>query len=284
MANDNKVHFGLKRAMIWPLTETTNPQTGVITTTYGAGIPWPGSVSLDLSNNASQEDFYADDGVYYVTSSASNYEGDFESASVPRAFKKAIYGDIEDTNGALIETKNAVTKYFAFGYETSGDIGGQRTIFYKCSATRPSASGATLEDGTEVQTETVTIKAIARADSVEIGGEERNLIQATLVKGQTGYDTFFAAPYVPAGVVVTPSVTLPGSAEVTEGKEIQLAVQTVPAGAEVTWTSSAEGKATVDEYGVVSGVEAGSANITASITVDNVTYSDTCAVTVNAAE
>lgn len=284
MANDNKVHFGLKRAMIWPLTETTNPQTGVITTTYGAGIPWPGSVSLDLSNNASQEDFYADDGVYYVTSSASNYEGDFESASVPRAFKKAIYGDVEDTNGALIEVKNAVTKYFAFGYETSGDIGGQRTIFYKCSATRPSAGGATLEDGTEVQTETVTIKAIARADSVEIGGEERNLIQATLVKGQTGYDTFFAAPYVPAGVVVTPSVTLPGSAEVTEGEEIQLTVQTVPAGAEVTWTSSAEGKATVDEYGVISGVEAGSANITASITVDNVTYSDTCAVTVNAAE
>lgn len=284
MANDNKVHFGLKRAMIWPLTETTNPQTGVITTTYGAGIPWPGSVSLDLSNNASQEDFYADDGVYYVTSSASNYEGDFESASVPRAFKKAIYGDVEDTNGALIEVKNAVTKYFAFGYETSGDIGGQRTIFYKCSATRPSAGGATLEDGTEVQTETVTIKAIARADSVEIGGEERNLIQATLVKGQTGYDTFFAAPYVPAGVVVTPSVTLPGSAEVTEGEELQLTVQTVPAGAEVTWTSSAEGKATVNEYGVVSGVEAGSANITASITVDNVTYSDTCAVTVNAAE
>lgn len=284
MANDNKVHFGLKRAMIWPLTETTNPQTGVITTTYGAGIPWPGSVSLDLSNNASQEDFYADDGVYYVTSSASNYEGDFESASVPRAFKKAIYGDVEDTNGALIEVKNAVTKYFAFGYETSGDIGGQRTIFYKCSATRPSAGGATLEDGTEVQTETVTIKAIARADSVEIGGEERNLIQATLVKGQTGYDTFFAAPYVPAGVVVTPAVTLPGSAEVTEGEEIQLTVQTVPAGAEVTWTSSAEGKATVDEYGVVSGVEAGSANITASIEVDNVTYSDTCAVTVNAAE
>lgn len=284
MANDNKVHFGLKRAMIWPLIETTNPQTGGITTTYGAGIPWPGSVSLDLSNNASQEDFYADDGVYYVTSSASNYEGDFESASVPRAFKRAIYGDVEDTNGALIEVKNAVTKYFAFGYETSGDIGGQRTIFYKCSATRPSAGGATLEDGTEVQTETVTIKAIARADSVEIGGEERNLIQATLVKGQTGYDTFFEAPYVPAGVVVTPSVTLPGSAEVTEGEEIQLTVQTVPAGAEVTWTSSAEGKATVDEYGVVSGVEAGSANITASITVDNVTYSDTCAVTVNAAE
>lgn len=283
-ANENKVHFGLKKVTIWPLIEVTNPQTGVVTTSYGAPISWPGAVSLDLSNNASQEDFYADDGVYYVTSSASSYEGDYESANVPRAFKKAIYGDIEDSNGALIEVKNSITKYFAMAYETSGDIGGQRTIFYKCSASRPSAGSATLEDGTEVQTQSVTIKAIARADSVNIGGEDRNMIQATLQKGQPGYDTFFEAPYTPANVVVTPSVTLQGSAEVTEGEEIQLVAQTVPAGAEVTWESSAEGKATVDEYGVVSGVEAGSANITASIEVDNVTYSDTCAVTVNAAE
>lgn len=283
-ANENKVHFGLKRVTIWPLTEVTNPQTGVVTTSYGAPISWPGAVSLDLSNNASQEDFYADDGVYYVTSSASSYEGDYESANVPRAFKKSIYGDIEDSNGALIEVKNSITKYFAMAYETSGDIGGQRTIFYKCSASRPSAGSATLEDGTEVQTQSVTIKAIARADSVNIGGEDRNMIQATLQKGQPGYDTFFEAPYTPANVVVVPSVTLQGSAEVTEGEEIQLVAQTVPAGAEVTWTSSAEGKATVDEYGVVSGVAAGSANITASIEVDNVTYSDTCAVTVNAAE
>lgn len=283
-ANENKVHFGLKKVTIWPLIEVTNPQTGVVTTSYGAPISWPGAVSLDLSNNASQEDFYADDGVYYVTSSASSYEGDYESANVPRAFKKAIYGDIEDSNGALIEVKNSITKYFAMAYETSGDIGGQRTIFYKCSASRPSAGSATLEDGTEVQTQSVTIKAIARADSVNIGGEDRNMIQATLQKGQPGYDTFFEAPYTPANVVVTPSVTLQGSAEVTEGEEIQLVAQTVPAGAEVTWASSAEGKATVDEYGVVSGVEAGSANITASIEVDNVTYSDTCAVTVNAAE
>lgn len=281
---DNKVKFGLKNAVIFPLTETTNPQTGAVTTTYGAPIAWPGSVSLDLSNNASQEDFYADDGVYYVTSSASSYEGDFESAKVPRAFKKAIYGDVEDSNGALIEVKNATTKYFALAIETSGDIGGQRTVFYKCSASRPSFSSATLEDGTEVQTETVTIKAIARADSVTIGGEERNLIQATLNKGQTGYDTFFAAPYVPAGVPVSPSVTLQGSASVTVGESIQLIAQTVPAGAEIEWESSAEGKATVDEAGVVEGIEAGSANITATITVDDETYSDTCAVTVEAAQ
>ena len=283
-ANDNKVHFGIKNAVVFPLTESVDQQTGEVTTTYGPGIPWPGSVSMELANNAAQENFYADDGVYYVTSSASNYEGDFESASVPREFKKQIYGDIEDANGALIEAKSNQTKYFALAYETSGDVGGQRTVLYKCSASRPSLGSATLEDGTEVQTETVTIKAIARADAVTVGGEARNLIQATLVKGQTGYDTFFAAPYVPAGVPVIPSVTLQGSAVVTVGESIRLIAQTVPAGAEIEWTSSAESKATVDEYGVVEGIEAGSADITATITVNGQTYSDTCAVTVEAAQ
>lgn len=277
---DNKVHFGLKNAYYFPMTEVTNPATGEVSVVYGAPKKWAGAVSIGLSNNASQEDFYADDGVYYVTSSASSYEGDFESASVPRSFKKDIYGWLEDSNGALIETKNAQTKYFAFAFETSGDIGGQRTIFYKCSATIPEASSATLEDGTEVQTQTVTIKAIGRADNIEIGGEDRQLIQATLNKGDAGYDTFFNAPYVPASVVVKPSVTLKGSAEVEVDESIQLVAQTVPAGASITWTSDAEGKATVDENGVVTGVSAGTANITASITVDLETYSDVCAVTV----
>lgn len=277
---DNKVHFGLKNAYYFPMTEVTNPVTGEVSTSYGAPVKWPGAVSIGLSNNASQEDFYADDGVYYVTSSASSYEGDFESASVPRQFKKDIYGWLEDTNGALIETKNPITKYFALAYETSGDVGGQRTIFYKCSATIPEASSATTEDGTEVQTQTVTIKAIGRADEVTIGGEKRQLIQATLNKGDTGYDTFFSAPYTPASVVVTPSVTLQGTATVGEGEGLQLVAQTVPAGAAVTWESSAEAKATVDQYGYVEGVSAGTANITASIEVDDVTYSDTCVVTV----
>ena len=281
---DNKVHFGLKNAYYFPMTEVTNPETGEVSVVYGPAKKWPGAVSIGLSNNASQEDFYADDGIFYVTSSASSYEGDFESASVPRSFKKDIYGWLEDANGALIETKNPITKYFAFAYETSGDVGGQRTVFYKCSASSPEASSATTEDGTEVQTQTVTIKAIGRADEVMIGGEKRSLIQATLNKGDTGYDTFFNAPYTPASVIITPSVTLQGSATVEKDESIQLVAQTVPAGATVTWASDAEGKATVDQNGVVTGVAEGTANISASITVGLETYTDVCVVTVTDTE
>ena len=58
---------------------------------------------------------------------------------------------------------------------------------------------------------------------------------------------------------------------------------TTPAGQTITWTSSDNAVATVDTSGVVTAVAAGTATITATITVDTVDYTDTCAVTVIAA-
>lgn len=54
-------------------------------------------------------------------------------------------------------------------------------------------------------------------------------------------------------------------------------VKKVPRNATVTWASSATGKATVSD-GVVEGKSAGTAIITASITDNGVTYSDTCTI------
>lgn len=194
----NKVHFGVKNATIWPITETVDAQ-GNVTTTYGNAVKWPGSVGIDLQAQGSQENFYADDSVYYVISNTNFYQGDFESASVPDAVKTAIYGDVVDTNGALVEVQDAPTKYFAFGFETAGDQGGHRTVFYKCSATRPSLGGNTKTDSSEPQTQTVTITAIGRADEVTIDNADYRLIQASLNEGDTGYSTFFTAgPYIPS--------------------------------------------------------------------------------------
>lgn len=196
---DNKVHYGLTNVYYAPLTETVDPQTGAVIASYGTPVRWPGAVSIDLSSNMSQDNFYADNGVYYVTSSDNNYEGDFESASVPRQFKKDIFGDVEDANGALIEVAGVPTRYFALMIEHSGDVGGQRQVFYKCSATRPNQGSATTEDGVEVQTQTVTIKAIPTAENVTIGQDtEAHPIQAFLNKGDTGYSTFFDGVYMPS--------------------------------------------------------------------------------------
>lgn len=69
----------------------------------------------------------------------------------------------------------------------------------------------------------------------------------------------------------------------TVGETATLKARVKPTGETVTWNSSATGKASVTSGGVVSAVEAGSTIITASITVDTVSYTDTCTVVVVAA-
>jgi len=81
---------------------------------------------------------------------------------------------------------------------------------------------------------------------------------------------------VPAVLLNTHAVTVAVDDTVT------LTATTTPAGETVTWSSSATGKAEV-AAGVVTGKAAGSAIITASITVDGVTYTDTCTVVVETA-
>lgn len=79
----------------------------------------------------------------------------------------------------------------------------------------------------------------------------------------------------------TPSVELDNStlSLVAGGETGTLTATTVPEDAEVTWTSSDDTVATV-AAGVVTPLTAGTATITATITVDGQTYTDTCAVTV----
>ena len=104
-------------------------------------------------------------------------------------------------------------------------------------------------------------------------------IAARLPLPQEVFELIAPSPEPP---VVTPSVTLDKSTAsiAVEGTET-LTATTVPADAEVTWSSSDQLVATVED-GVVTGVAAGDATITASITVDGQAYTDTCAVTVTA--
>lgn len=77
-----------------------------------------------------------------------------------------------------------------------------------------------------------------------------------------------------------PSITLnKSSVSLAPDATETLTATTVPADAVVSWSSSDETVATV-EGGVVTAVADGSATITASITVEDVAYTDTCAVTV----
>ena len=192
---DNKVHFGIKNAYYSKITKAV--VEGVQTITYGTPKALPGSVSLSLDYSGENTIFYADDTSYYTVAGAAKYEGDFEIADVTRDFKKDIFGDIEDENGALIEVDGAEYADFALLVEFSGNVGGQRLVFYNCSATRPAIGSATKEDTTEVQTQTMTITAKTSEKGYVSGQTTVYPVQAYLNVGDDGYSSFFSAVYEP---------------------------------------------------------------------------------------
>lgn len=108
-----------------------------------------------------------------------------------------------------------------------------------------------------------------------IPDNKRGLVWASVQSGGSGGNIDGKAD----GNVV-PSVNLNlHEATVAEAGTVTLIADVFPVGETVTWASSASGKATVSD-GVVTGVDAGEATISASITVGGVTYKDECAVTV----
>lgn len=110
--------------------------------------------------------------------------------------------------------------------------------------------------------------------------EERAQIESLVMSGIQ-----FFVEYA-AGVIkgfISPSVSLDKTtATVAAGSTVSLTATTIPAGETVTWSSDDTSKATVSS-GTVTGVAAGSATITASVTVGGKTVTDKCVVTVTAA-
>lgn len=104
----------------------------------------------------------------------------------------------------------------------------------------------------------------------------------------TGHYSMAAQDLVPFEVYIKGSDDAPTtsivlnkhSATIDVDDTITLTAATVPENATVTWASSASGVASV-AAGVVTGEAEGNAIITASMTVDGVTYTDTCTIVVN---
>lgn len=108
----------------------------------------------------------------------------------------------------------------------------------------------------------------------------------------TGHYSMDAQDTVPYEVYVeqgestaTPEVNLNKHAvTIVDGSTATLTATTKPASQTITWTSGSSSVATVSSNGVITAEGAGSTIVTASITVEGVTYTDTCTVIVEAAE
>ena len=187
----NKVKYGLKN--VYYAKATIDAATN--TATYATPVAWPGAVNLSLDAEGETTKFRADNIDYWIGQSNNGYSGDFESALIPDSFRKDVLGDIEDSNGVLVEDAGAKTVNFALLFQFEGDANATRHVLYNCSATRPSVSGATTEEEIKPQTETLELTAV----SIHNASLDKDLVKARCNESDSPYSTWFTAVYQPSG-------------------------------------------------------------------------------------
>lgn len=194
-----KIKYGLKNVHYAPavIDEINN------TATFSTPVPWPGAVSLSMEAQGGTNTFRADNVDYWIGQSNTGYEGDLETALVPDIFRKDILGDMEDSNGVLVENTGAKTKYFALLFQFEHDDKAARHVMYKCSATRPAVAGQTTEEELSPVTETVTITS----GSIHNSALDIDTPRAKCYQGDPQYSTWFDSVYQSTALATYVSVT-----------------------------------------------------------------------------
>lgn len=187
----NKVKYGLKNVHAAKLTETITE--GITTYTYDTPKRIPGAVNMSLDAESESTPFYADNIVYFRSTTNNGYSGDLEIALVPEWFREEILLEAKDSNGVFIEKSDTGEPvHFALLFEFDGDEKAIRHVLYNCSVSnRPSVSSQTKEASIDPVTETLSLSADPRGDG--------------LVKARSGSETttetyqgWYSAVYIPA--------------------------------------------------------------------------------------
>ena len=180
----NIVKYGLNNVYYAVLTDNDG------TITYGTPKAIKGGVKISLDPEGDEVKFRADNSDYYKNVVNNGYKGSLELAMITSDFYKDCLGLTEDSNGALIESKNNVAKRFALMFEFEGDKTGSRVVLYDCLASRPKAEHSTTEDTVSPETDTLDFSAGARTSDGKV--------KATLTKTDTNttvYNGFFTTVY-----------------------------------------------------------------------------------------
>lgn len=185
----NKIKYGLSNC--YYAIATIDSTTGQAT--YATPVAIPGAVNLSLDAQGENSPFYADNIIYYITAVNQGYQGDFEIALVPESFKKDVLGYLTDAKDVLFENAEAEAVHFALLFQFEGDLRATRHVLYNCTVTRPTQAGATKEDTTTPQTETLTITATTIKNAILA----KNVVKAESAADtdSTVYNGWFSAVY-----------------------------------------------------------------------------------------
>lgn len=262
--------------------DSTGFQTGTVKSLAGVA-------EISKASNESSETHWYDNLPAIVVQSQSSDTITINASGLDLETLADLKGQVYDaTTGTYIEGEGT-TKYFAIGYKTQNTNGDEMYVWrLKGTITVGDETHSTKNDGTDANGQELTFTGISTIHKFTKTGKPAMAVTVNstldLIANAAQFFNAVQTPDTITAKTSIPSVTVvPSRTEVTAGDDVTLETIVVPAGTAVSWSSSNTTYATVSN-GVVHGESAGTATITATITVGGQTYTDTCAVTVNAIE
>ena len=262
---------------------TKDDKTGIA---FGEVKPLAGVAEISKSTDSTSEAHYYDNIAAIVITSTGADTVTISASGIPFDVLADITGQTYDSNTGTYIEEERTPKYFAIGYQTKKTDGSLVYVWrLKGSFNIPDQTSATENAGTDANGQELTYTGISTIYKFNKTGKPSKAVNVEASLGKCAQiPTFFDTVQTPDTISESsqvPSVSvIPSNAAVAVGETLQLQAVTYPANAVVTWTSSATTYATVDSDGLVEGKAAGSATITAKITVDGTDYSDACTITV----
>ena len=181
----NKVEFGISNLYVGLYTVGDDG-----TVTMGAPYHQKGAVSFSPEEQSEKSDFYADNSIYWSGYSGGSFEGDLEVAKFDRTFLKNFLGYTELADGGLAVVKGTVKPDVYIMFQVEGDVESRRIIMYNGTMGAVKREYSTIEESKEPATETVTISIV--------GDPKTGISKVSYVPDDSGYDTLFSNPPVPA--------------------------------------------------------------------------------------
>lgn len=270
---------------------TKDDETGY---TCGTPVHIPVQEVGKATDSSSEAHYYDNKAMIVVNSESADT---ITLVIAPPALDKlaALTGKSFDATTGMMVDSPRTNKYYAIMYRTKGTDGGYRYVSrLKGQFNIPDETSATEDDGTDTNNTSIEFTGIYTEHEFTKGKYNGSTWEKAGVKGivvdarygLADVSNFFSSVQTPDTIQASnpPAVTgigvAPSSLTLVEGDTAQLEATLFPAGATgtITWSSSADTYADVDEDGVVTALAEGSATITATCNGKT----DTCSVTVTA--
>lgn len=182
-----RIRYGIKNTYYAPVEKDDNGKL-----TYGTPVALAGAKSLSLDASGDDVTEYADDSVWFKTTSNSGYTGtiEFEDTAEVDAFLTKVLGWTKNADGSIDEKSTddpiefALMTQFSLAGEAEG-AKGKRIKFYRCTASRPSVAGSTKESSISVQTNSISLTCLPRLSD--------DKVKSSCVSTDSAYETWFNA-------------------------------------------------------------------------------------------